>query len=78
MSTKIVGSNFPDSVAEQLKPCGQGYGQNGFSHASSDLPGENTRSFFLPGPGVPVNNQLRKISAEPLATTFGQKRPAAK
>lgn len=44
MSTIILGSNTPDSVAEQLKPTKAGYGENNFSGASSDLPGERTQS----------------------------------
>ncbi len=73
MTQEIVGSNEPDSVAEQIKPSSKLYGQNGFDHASSDVPGENTRSGFLPGPSsAPLNSQLRKVNATPLPTTFGQ------
>lgn len=74
MSTDIVGSNMPDSAAEQLKPTKANYGQNQFNGASSDLPGENTRSGFLPGCGTPVNSQLRKVKADQYPTTFGHKR----
>lgn len=75
MSTNVVGSNEPDSVAEQLAPSSRLYGQNGFSGASSDLPGRNTTSGFLPAPGTPINSQLRKVDASPLPTTPGMKKP---
>lgn len=75
MSTNIVGSNEPDSVAEQLAPSSRLYGQNGFSGPSSDTPDKRTASGFLPGPGTPVNNQLRKVDASPLPITAGMKKP---
>lgn len=77
MSENIVGSNFPDSAAEQLKPSKANYGQNQYLGAASDLPGENTRSGFLPGPGKPVNSQLRAVSDKPLPTTFGMHKSKA-
>src|SRR5579872_2575677 len=49
MSTDVVGSAFPTFPDEQLMPSKRGYGQNGFAGASSDMPGENTKSYFLPG-----------------------------
>lgn len=50
MAQNIVGSKMTDFPAEQLTPQKpkQGYGQNGFNGASSDLPGERTTSGFLP------------------------------
>lgn len=74
MSTNIVGSNEPDSVAEQIAPSSRLYGQNGFSGPSSDTPGKRTASGFLPGPGTPINSQLRKVDATPLPTTTGMKK----
>ena len=49
MADDVVGSNMPSLVSEALKPNKAGYGQNGYGGASSDLPGENTSSGFLPG-----------------------------
>lgn len=40
MAQDIVGSNMPAN---------NGYGQNGYAGASSDQPGQNTTSGFLPG-----------------------------
>ncbi len=48
MAQDIVGSKMPSLASEALKPSKAGYGQNGYGGASSDLPGENTRSGFLP------------------------------
>lgn len=75
MSTKIVGSNVPEFASDQLRPSKAGYGQNLFGGASSDLPGENTRSRFLPGVGTLVNDQLRKVSSDQMPTTFGMRDP---
>lgn len=75
MSTKITGSEQPTFASEQLSPISnRGYGQNGFGGASSDLPGQNTKSGYLPSPGDPVNDQLRRIKADPLPTAFGQRK----
>ena len=46
MATQVVGSKFPSLASDQLKPSKEGYGQNNFRGASSDMPGENTRSGF--------------------------------
>lgn len=56
-----------------------GYGQNGFQGASSDLPGKRTTSDFLPQTTVPGDNwQTREVSAEQkVPTTFGMKASAA-
>lgn len=48
MSTNVVGSNMPTLPSAQLRETKSGYGQNGFGGASSDLPGENSQSGFLP------------------------------
>ena|ERR1700676_2818153 len=48
MAQDIVGSKMPTLASDALKPSKAGYGQNGYGGASSDLPGENTRSGFLP------------------------------
>ena len=50
-----------------------GYGKNGDTSASSDLPGKKTTSGFLPAVDLAsaVNVQTRQISAEPYKTTFG-------
>lgn len=75
MSTKVVGSNEPDSVAKQIAPSSRLYGQNGFGGPSSDTPGNRTVSGFLPDPGTPLNSQLRKgVSTTPLPTTVGMKK----
>lgn len=53
-----------------------GYGQNGYQGASSDLPGEHTTSGFLPQSVVPKDDwQTRKVSAEPIKTHPGMKSP---
>ncbi len=49
MAVDVVGSKMPSLASEALKPSKAGYGQNGYAGASSDLPGENTQSGFLPG-----------------------------
>jgi hypothetical protein len=43
MAIDVLGSRMPAK---------NGYGQNGFAKASSDLPGEATSSGFLPGVDV--------------------------
>jgi hypothetical protein len=50
MAQDVVGSKMPSLASDALKPSKAGYGQNGFAGASSDLPGENTTSGFLPAP----------------------------
>ncbi len=49
MADDIVGSKMPTLASEALTPNKAGYGQNGYGGASSDVPGENTGSGFLPG-----------------------------
>jgi hypothetical protein len=54
-----------------------GYGQNGYQGASSDLPGEHTTSDFLPQAEVPTDDwQTRKVSAEGYSPAHGMKAPA--
>ena len=65
MAQDIVGSKMPSLASEALKPTKAGYGQNGYAGASSDLPGENTTSGFLPGP--PLGDAL-KAAVSPLET----------
>lgn len=74
MAQNIVGSSFPDSAAEQLRPSKRGYGNNQFGGASSDLPGEDTRSGYLPSTGTPINSQCRTVSAEQMPATFGMRK----
>ena len=54
------------------------YGQNGYTGASSDLPGEHTTSGFLPMVTLPADDwQVRKVAPEAYPTAFGMKSPAA-
>lgn len=51
-----------------------GYGQNGFQGASSDLPGQNTTSGFLPKVTVEIGDwQTRKVDAKPITPHAGMK-----
>lgn len=53
-----------------------GYGQNGFQGPSSDLPGQNTTSGFLPAVTLPGENndgQTRKVDATQYAAHPGMK-----
>lgn len=80
MAIKVDGSNeatFPSEV----KQAKGGYGQNGYGGPSSLTPNDapfKGQSGFLPGPGTPVNDQLRKVKADALPTTYGCKNPNAK
>lgn len=74
MTTKVVGSNEPTFASEQLRPSNAGYGQNQFGGPSSDNPGKRTASGYLPDPGEPVNDQLRKVSSDQYPTTFGNRK----
>lgn len=76
MASNIVGSNSPQFASDALKPSKRGYGQNGYGGASSDTPGQRTTSGFLPACslGGATNDQMRKVSAEPLKPTHGAKR----
>jgi hypothetical protein len=66
--TDILGSKLPAN---------NGYGQNGFTGPSSDLPGQHTTSGFLPQSTVPTDKwQTREVSKEQLKSTFGMTGPA--
>jgi hypothetical protein len=77
MATQVVGSKMPPFASEQLKPSAAGYGQNGFSGASSDTPSMSTRSGFLPQADLAgaraerKNIQQRKVSATCPPLSFG-------
>lgn len=80
MAIKVVGSNEP-TFASEVRPSRAGYGQNGAPGPSSLTPNDPPylgQSGFLPGPGTPVNDQLRKVKADPYPTTFGNHNPNAK
>jgi hypothetical protein len=58
-----------------------GYGQNGYQGASSDLPGQSTRMDrdygLAADPSAGAGDwQTRKVSGEQYPTTFGMKTPA--
>jgi hypothetical protein len=53
------------------EPADNGYGQNGYRGPSSDLPGKRTTSGFLPKATAPINAQMRKIDASPIAVHPG-------
>jgi hypothetical protein len=66
MATDIVGSNMPSK---------NGYGQNGDKSPSSDRPGQNTTSGFLPAVTVPTDPwQTRDVGKSGMAA----KAPGAK
>lgn len=74
MAEDIVGSRVKSN---------NGYGQNGYQGASSDLPGQATRMNRDYGLATdPVKNkadcdwQTRSVSKEAYPTTFGMKTPA--
>lgn len=80
MSTDVVGSHMPSLASEQTLS-DRGYGQNAYSGASSDEPGRNTTSGFLPKADLAGARsdrrqmQQRPVSADPLSTTFGMHPP---
>lgn len=80
MATDVVGSKMPSLASDALKPSKAGYGQNGYAGASSDLPGENTTSGFLPqtnlADGNKANVQNRTVKSDPYPTTFGMHKPS--
>ena len=66
--TEFVGSHLKAK---------NGYGQNGYQGASSDVPGEHTTSGFLPQAEIPADGwQTRSVAKEAYPTTFGMKSPA--
>ena len=65
MATDVVGSKMKAD---------NGYGQNGYSGASSDLPGQKTTSGVLPQVAVPADNwQTRNVGTKNVPSTFGMK-----
>jgi len=81
MSTSVVGSNFPDDPAVQLRGPAGGYGQNAFAGASNDLPGQRTKSGFLPDCNLDearVASGLRSTQSEATPNGMPQKRAASK
>ncbi len=82
MSTDIVGSKTPEFASDQFATPGlsfeKGYGQNQYGGASSDVSGHRTTSGFLPGPGTPINSQLRKLKGDNVPPAFGMKKPDPK
>jgi hypothetical protein len=74
MGTEIVGSHEPTLASDALHPSDRGFGQNGFSHASSDLPGEKSVSGFLPAAVLPKGNpQTRHVSDAGFPAAHGMK-----
>ena len=77
MAEDVVGSKMPGLASEGLKPSKAGYGQNGYGGDSSDVPGESTRSGFLPGVDLPKAMadmkavETRKVSANSPPLSFG-------
>lgn len=64
MAQQIVGSKMPSLASEALKPSKAGYGQNGYAGASSDMPGENTRSGFEASSGCDLAAALTAVNAK--------------
>jgi hypothetical protein len=66
MATDVVGSKMASK---------NGYGQNGYSGASSDTPGQHTTSGFLPQATLPADwGQTRPVSPEQkVPTTKGMR-----
>jgi len=66
MSVEVVGSKMKSD---------NGYGQNGYSGASSDTPGQHTTSGFLPQATLPADwGQTRPVSPEQkVLTTKGMR-----
>jgi len=62
-----------DTFIKGDEPANNGFGQNGFTGASSDLPGKRTTTGFLPQASAPINSQARKVDASPIPTTYGHK-----
>jgi hypothetical protein len=69
-----------DTFIQSRQPAKNGYGQNGFLGASSDLPGKHTTSGFLPQVALPKtdgNWQTRKVDAAPITVHSGMAAPGA-
>lgn len=68
-------ANSEEFVGSHLKSK-NGYGQNGFQGASSDLPGKHTTSGFLPAVKLPAESadgQTRKVDATQITAHPGMK-----
>lgn len=61
-----------DVFVSSREKANNGYGQNGYQGASSDLPGENTTSGFLPAVTLPAAKS-DKVDATPIAAHPGMK-----
>lgn len=74
MTEQVVGS---------MMPAEDGYGQNGYSGPSSDLPGERTKidnkylGMATEVSSAPGNWQTRTVSQESYPIAFGNHKPAA-
>lgn len=71
----------PETFVSSKMPANDGYGQNGYRGASSDLPGEKTTSGFLPQTkleaGIKADDwQLRKVAPTAYPTHPGMHAPA--
>ena len=76
----MTNPNPVDVYIESEMPADNGYGRNGYSGPSSDLPGKKTTSGFLPACELPAATddwQTRKVNANPYPTTHGM-HPAKK
>lgn len=65
-----------DVFVASREKANNGYGQNGYQGASSDLPGENTTSGFLPAVTLPAENsdgQTRKVDGTQITAHPGMK-----
>jgi hypothetical protein len=84
MAELIVGSKMPE-FPSNAKPDNSGYGENGFSGPSSDMPGDKpTVSGFLPQATIPSRTsdgtadwQTRKLADGNVPIHPGMKSPAA-
>jgi hypothetical protein len=64
-----------DEIRASREKSHTGYGQNGFAGASSDLPGQETTSGFLPKATIPDDGwQMRPVGADQAdATAYGMR-----
>lgn len=62
MAVDVVGSKMPSLASDALKPSKAGYGQNNYTGASSDMPGENTRSGFEASKGCDLAAALTAVN----------------
>lgn len=62
------------TIVGSKEKANNGYGQNGYQGASSDLPGQHTTSGFLPQVIAPTDKwQTREVSKESYPLSFGMK-----